>query len=81
VRQTARQRAWETRRKTYGPKGHSGYQVGGRKSDASIETMRRLIARLVNEGIVSEGQASAAMLLPRIEVRAICDRVREGEEK
>ena len=76
---TARQQAWETRRDTYGPKGHNGYRTQRRKSDPSIETMRRLIAKLVNEGIVSEGQASEAMMLPRIDVRAICDQVREGE--
>ena len=70
-----RKRAWATRREKYGAKGHGGY-VHERGENPSLRTMRNLIAKLVNEGVVSEGQAAKAMMIPRIEVRKICDEVR-----
>ena len=66
-----RKRAWETRRKKYGPMGHRGY----RRQVANYDGMLSLIIRLHNEGTLSEGQVAKATGLHRIEVRRLADEV------
>jgi hypothetical protein len=74
-----RRRAWATRREKYGVKGHSGAYY--RPTDSSVEPMRRLIAKLTNEGIISEGQGSKVTGLYRIQYRDLCIKVRDEEEQ
>ncbi len=72
----ARKQAWATRRAKYGPKGHNRYTVTLR-TDPSVVSMRALIAKLTNEGVLSEGQACKATGLHRIELRTLCDSIKE----
>lgn len=64
-----RHRAWETRRRKYGPKGHAGAY-----SRSSVERGAiRLVIALFNEGVLSEGQVCNATGLDRVTVRAMAD--------
>lgn len=65
-----RKQSWETRRKKYGPSGHSGgCYITSHRSGASAKKMFDLIIRLHSEGILSEGQVVAATDVDRISVR------------
>lgn len=70
-----RKRAWATRRKKYGKYGHAGaYKRGLAGEDAvALQRCRELIAKLHNEGILTEGQAAKATGLYRIDLRKLCD--------
>lgn len=67
----ARRRSWETRRAKYGQKGHSGAyarppSILGRKA-------LQLVARLHEEGMLSEGQCCKALAMERVEFRIMCN--------
>lgn len=66
-----RRAAWETRRQTYGPQGHSGaYSRGPTQAGAGALD---LVIRLHAEGVLSEGQVAAATGLDRLEIRRRAD--------
>lgn len=75
-----RRRAWATRRAKYGKFGHRGsYRCGcGRDADyaAAHSDMILLIVKLHIEGVISEGQASKAMHIGRIDLRKKADELR-----
>lgn len=71
-----RKRAWETRRKKYGPRGHSG-NYSRMQDQGALKRMTALIVRLHVEGILSEGQAASATGLHRIELRKRADEFSE----
>ena len=71
-----RARAWATRRKKYGPKGHGGsYTRPATGPCQHCERMTALIVRLYAESVLSEGQASKATGLHRIELRKRADAI------
>lgn len=73
-------RAWETRRKKYGPKGHSEAAYGN--GIDYVFSMQRLLCKIYVEGGVSEGQVCKATGLHRIEIRQIADdMILNGEVK
>lgn len=63
-----RKRAWKTRRKMYGPRGHAGSYT--RPCNCSA---RHWIVRLHREGVLSEGQASKALGIDRVLLRTLAD--------
>lgn len=65
----ARKNAWKTRRAKYGPQGHNGSY--SRPCSCSA---RRMIVRLHNEGVLSEGQAAKALGIDRVALRIEADR-------
>lgn len=67
-----RRRAWETRRRLYGPRGHSG-SYSRAMFRADVNGMLTLIVRLHREGALSEGQAAKATGLSRATIRALAD--------
>lgn len=71
----ARKQAWETRRKKYGKRGHSGtYRATGRCGECGrAQAMTYILVRLHVEGVLSEGQTAKATGLDRVEVRRIAD--------
>lgn len=72
----ARKRAWETRRAKYGSRGH-GSNYG--RPCATCATLKPLIVRLHNEGILTEGQAAKALCIGRIQFRVFADELaKEG---
>lgn len=70
-----RKRAWETRRRLYGPRGHrDAYACRGGAVDREIGTLAlRLVVRLHREGTLSEGQCCRALRLHRVAFRQMCD--------
>lgn len=77
----ARARAWETRRRRYGPRGNRGtYWRGTAASDAVLQ--RRLLARLVAvvhaHEMLTEGQIARVLGMDRIAVRELEDDGRES---
>lgn len=66
-----RAKAWKTRREKYGPRGHSCAYL--RAKCGACHTMRDLIIRLHNEGVLSEGQAARATGLSRVDIRILAD--------
>jgi len=71
-----RNKAWETRRQKYGPRGHAGsYLRSPVRSAALPDTwgMLNLIVRLHAEGSLSEGQVAKATGYDRVEVRRLQD--------
>lgn len=64
-----RRRAWETRRKEYGPRGHSGNY--SRAPSSAERGALGLVIRLHNEGVLSEGQVAKATGLDRVEIRRL----------
>lgn len=71
-----RVQAWETRRKKYGPRGHSGCYTRQMHLHHSFEgRLFRLIVKMHDEGALSEGQICKALGLGRIEFRRIEDDV------
>jgi hypothetical protein len=69
--ETARAKAWETRRQTYGPRGHAGsYQ---RPPDQLGRRALALVFRLHDEAALSEGQCCKALGLDRVSFRIMCD--------
>lgn len=75
-RDQARARAWQTRRERYGPRGHAGSYSRGSGASSALRIAREALARLCNEGVLSEGQAARACSLDRIDFRALCDKLR-----
>jgi hypothetical protein len=71
----ARKRAWETRRRKYGPKGHGSSYSRTQGACASCQRMTDLIVRLHVEEVLSEGQAARATGLHRIDLRKLADDV------
>lgn len=67
----ARERAWETRRKKYGPRGHNSSYT--RSGCANCQRMQDLLIRLHVTGDLSEGQVAKATGLHRIEIRRLAD--------
>lgn len=68
-----RRRAWETRRKKYGVRGHRGtYTRGG--MCGSCERMREAIAALYNADVISEGRALSLTGLSQASFRYIAKR-------
>lgn len=71
---TARAKAWETRRRLYGPAGHQGVGAAYLRPRSRREGLAlRLIARLHTEAVLSEGQCCKALDMDRIEFRVMCD--------
>ena len=71
-----RKKAWRTRRKKYGNKGHSGaYRCGygAHQAAARIKLMERAIIGLHVDEVLTEGQAAKMTGLDRIRVREIAD--------
>lgn len=77
-----RLRAWETRRKKYGQRGHRGSYSRSANSTPACEGMLALLIDLHLAAQVSEGQLSRATGLHRIEVRRLVDeyRLRTGKD-
>ena len=69
-----RRRAWKTRRATYGQRGHAGTY-----SRSSNDALLMLAIRLMNEGVLSEGQVSKAANLTRVQVRTLAQKERESK--
>lgn len=74
-----RKRAWKTRRKKYGQRGHAG--TYSRHDCCRCAEMRAMLIKLHNEGVVSEGQVSKATGLGRIQVRYLADTERNHNER
>jgi hypothetical protein len=74
----ARLKAWETRRQTYGPRGHAGSY---RQASLCLHCarMRDALIRLHNEGVLSEGQTAKATGMGRVEMRRRADELRDPE--
>jgi hypothetical protein len=69
----ARQRAWMTRREKYGQRGHSKTAYGWRqRGPVSKEDLGVIVGKL-SRNELSEGQASRASGLSRIELRRLVD--------
>ena len=69
-----RKRAWATRRAKYGPRGHnSPYSRPRVVACEDCLRMTHLIVKLYAEGVLSEGQASKATGLPRVDLRRMAD--------
>lgn len=70
-----RKRAWDTRRETYGPKGHArSYSCGTAQTNGcALCPARAMIVRLHVEGTLSEGQAAKATGLDRVALRTLAD--------
>jgi hypothetical protein len=78
VSDEARHKAWKTRREKYGTRGHSGaYSRNGYCEHC--ERMRRVIAKLHNAEILSEGQAVKATGMDRVDLRALADEIRDKQ--
>ena len=76
----ARHKAWVTRRASYGECGHSGpYNQWPRQKPDTAE-MLRLIIRLHNEGVLSEGQVVKTTGLDRVDVRRLAQDSATNEE-
>ncbi len=69
-----RARAWETRRARYGQRGHAGSY----SRSAAERGALGLVIRLLNEGVLSEGQVCRATQLDRVTVRAMADAAGEA---
>lgn len=68
----SRSKAWYTRRVKYGPKGHSK----GAYSQPYMKLERlalKMIVKLHNDGVLSEGQCAKGLEMDRIHFRAMCD--------
>lgn len=76
----ARKQAWETRRNRYGESGHGmTYRPAPHRKRTVLETAAlRLLARLHDEQVLSEGQICQALGLDRVEFREIVERFRGG---
>ena len=70
-----RRRAWKTRRAKYGHKGHDSAYRRPRGRCADCERMQVMFARLLRNGLISEGTASRVTGLHRIELRKLVDRI------
>jgi len=69
-----RARAWETRRARYGQRGHAGSYSRNTAERGALG----LVIRLMNEGVLSEGQVCQATQLDRVTVRAMADAAGEA---
>ena len=75
-----RKRAWETRRQTYGERGHSGSYQRSSSGCGDCRRMAYALVRLHVEGVLSEGQAAKMTGLDRIAVRRIADSIAAQNE-
>ncbi len=64
-----RRRAWITRRAKYGKCGHAGTY-----SQAGNDGLLKLAIRLMNEGVLSEGQVARAANISRVQVRKLAEK-------
>lgn len=71
---SVRARAWGTRRARYGQRGHAGSY----SRNAAERGALALVLRLMNEGVLSEGQVCRATQLDRVTVRAMADAAGEA---
>ena len=73
----ARHRAWETRRKKYGPRGHdSAYSRSPVNLSSAIRSdvrLARLVAYCLADGLMTEGQVSKVIEIDRLGVRYLRD--------
>jgi len=67
----ARQRSWETRRAKYGKAGHAGYY--SRPVVRPDTRLGRIVALLLDDEVLSEGQIARVIECDRLEVRRIAD--------
>jgi hypothetical protein len=77
-----RRRAWKTRRKKYGERGHNSSYSRSSMPSPNADTMLALIIKLHYEEALSEGQVAKATGLDRIEIRdlVIAERDRRAED-
>lgn len=73
----ARQRAWETRRKKYGPRGHnSSYSRSPVDLSFAVQSdlrLARLVAYCLADGLLTEGQVARVIEMDRLGVRYLRD--------
>lgn len=78
-----RERAWATRRRRYGDRGHRGSYWRGTVSTDPLR-QRRQLSRITfycwSTGLLSEGQIARILAADRVEVRGLCDDGREEFE-
>lgn len=75
----ARKQAWETRRKKYGQRGHSGSYGGCRPFyiaswNVRLRMMEDALIRLYRQAVLSEGQTCKATGMDRVTVREMAIR-------
>jgi ribosomal protein S14 len=73
-----RAKAWKTRRRKYGQCGHASSYSRSPSSCQHCDAMRAVLAKLHNDGILSEGQAARATGLGRIGLRKLADEIANG---
>ena len=78
---SSRQRAWETRYRKYGERGHNGSYSRSPGATVNRCGMLDLLIDLHLSNIVGEGQLSKATGLHRIDVRRLVDEYRERTGK
>lgn len=73
----ARHRAWQTRRRKYGPRGHSGvYSRGPVNISFAIRAelrLARLVAYCLADGLMTEGQLCKVIEADRLAIREMRD--------
>jgi hypothetical protein len=73
----ARRKAWETRRRRYGPAGHAGVHVTYQRRRTLVDPLGRralaLVVKLHLEEVLSEGQCCKALDMDRLDFRRIVD--------
>ena len=78
-----RGRAWITRRKKYGARGHNGTYGASRpiytaRWNERLRTMTGLLIKLYSEGVLSEGQVSKATGMDRVTCRELADQLKSS---
>ena len=63
----------------YGPKGHAGSYARGNTDMSLVGRLRRHLARLHIEGVLSEGQFVSMAEIDRISARQLADEVRDEQ--
>lgn len=80
----ARAKAWKTRRKLYGARGHNGSYARScprcRRMITMLVPMITMLVRLHVDGVLSEGQVAKATGLHRIDVRKVADGITSSRE-
>jgi len=80
----ARRRAWETRRKKYGQQGHKGsysrFQNCSCTEIAKTATEAEVL-KLLQDGVLSEGQAASILGIDRIELRIKADALESTQQE
>lgn len=77
----ARRRAWETRRKKYGPRGHNSSYSRPELAAPGPVGMLNLLIDLHLSAVVSEGQLAKATGLDRVTLRCLIDQYCEQTGK